>query len=160
VLLGYSDEPENCVVLTHATPPSRGTPYHVRISGRHHRRYFDEAWEATDGNVTFAGDWHTHPGGHPSPSETDEEAMAQIDEDPAFGEGPLITAIAGAGRWRPRVPGVDLRFYTLLRGVPVRLTPNYFDELLDPERRVPDWRWPRQRLRRSGSSRGRLQLHS
>jgi integrative and conjugative element protein (TIGR02256 family) len=141
-LLGYSDEEANSLVLTHATPPSRGTPFFVRISGRHHRPYFDQAWSATSGLITFVGDWHTHPGGHPTPSERDEAAMRQLHSDPDYGEGPLLTAIAGTGRWPGRRRLTDTRFFTLRREEPVRLRPVLLDDLPDPAHRVPNWRWP------------------
>jgi integrative and conjugative element protein (TIGR02256 family) len=140
-LLGYSDSEEGAIVLTHATPPSRGTPFSIRISGRHHRRYFDQAWSASGGHVTFLGDWHTHPGGVPMPSDRDEEAMRQIAADPNFGEGPNLIAIAATGRWR-RSACVETRFYVLEGGEPYRLHPRLIDRLPPPADRVPAWRWP------------------
>lgn len=141
-LLGYTDEDEGAVVVTHATPPSRGTPFFIRISGRHHRRYFDEAWRSSAGHVTFLGDWHTHPGGPPTPSERDEEAMRQVAGDPDFGTGPTIIAIVSTGRWRrPPVPG-EVRYYVLEGDVPQRLQPHPIGQLPPPADRVPVWRWP------------------
>lgn len=146
-LLGYSDDEEGTIVLTHATPPSRGTPFGIRISARHHRRYFDQAWSASAGHVTFLGDWHTHPAGSAKPSERDERAMRQIARDPDFGEGLRLTAIAATGRWR-RSDHVDVCFYTLVGDAPMRLQPRLIDSLPAPADRVPTWRWPRSpRLR-------------
>jgi integrative and conjugative element protein (TIGR02256 family) len=141
-LLGYSDEEQGAIVVTHATPPSRGTPFSIRISGRRHRRYFDQAWSASDGHVTFLGDWHTHPGGLAIPSERDEEAMHQIAADPDFGEGPTLIAIAATGRWR-RPASVETRFYILGDDFPRRLHPRLLDQLPPPADRVPAWSWSR-----------------
>lgn len=140
-LLGYSDEEEGAIVVTHSTPPTRGTPFSLRISGRNHRPYFDQAWSASAGHVTFLGDWHTHPGGPPTPSERDEEAMRQIAADSDFGHGPTLIAIAAAGRWR-RPASVDTRFYILEENTPRRLHPCLIDELPAPADRVPGWHWP------------------
>lgn len=140
-LLGYSDEEEDAIVVTHATPPSRGTPFSIHISGRRHRRYFDQAWCASDGHVTFLGDWHTHPGGPPIPSERDEEAMQQVADDPDFGEGPTLIAIAATGRWR-RPASVETRFYILEEDMPRHLYPRLIDEMPPPVDRVPSWPWP------------------
>jgi len=138
-LLGYSDEEEGAIVVTHATPPSHGTPFGIRISGRRHRRYFDLAWSASSGHVTFIGDWHTHPGGLATPSERDEEAMRQIAGDPDFGDGPTLIAIAVTGRWR-RPASVETAFYVLENDAPVRLQPRRIDQLPAPADRVPMWR--------------------
>lgn len=148
-LLGYFDDERRAIVLTHATPPSRGTPFSIRISGRHHRRFFDQAWSASSGHVTFLGDWHTHPGGPPTPSERDEEAMRQIASDSDFGDAPVLIAIAATGRWRPAL--VETRFYTLENGAPRHLKPCLIDELPPPTDCVPAWPWPRSR----GSTRPR-----
>lgn len=144
-LLGYSDEEQGAIVITHATPPSHGTPTSIRISSRGHRRYFDQAWCASAGHVTFLGDWHTHPGGPPTPSKRDEEAMRQVAADPDFGEGAKVTAISACGRWR-RPPAVETRFYVLDQDVPRRLSPRIIRHLPTPSDRVPTWRWPRSRL--------------
>lgn len=144
-LLGYSDEEAGAIVVTHVTPPSHGTPFSIRISGYGHRRYFDQAWCASAGHVTFLGDWHTHPGGPPTPSERDEEAMRQIAGDPDFGSGPTLIAITAAGRWR-RPTSVETRFYVLERDAPQRLLPRVIDQLPPLVDRVPSWRWPNSSL--------------
>lgn len=141
-LLGYSDEELGAVVVTHITPPSRGTPFSIRISGRHHRRYFDEAWNASAGNVTFLGDWHTHPGGPSTPSERDEEAMRQVAVDPDFGTGPTVIAIVATGRWRRPTATEEPRYYVLEDDMPRRLRPRPMRQLPTPADRVPTWRWP------------------
>ncbi len=98
-LLGY--RAPSSIVVTHATAPaSRGTPFGVTISGRGHRPAFDRLWDATDGRVTFLGDWHTHPGGAARPSARDETAAADIAGDADFKTPkPLIGIVA-----MPRLP--------------------------------------------------------
>ena len=80
-LLGYSAGHGTQLVVSHPTPPGPiGTPFGVRISSRGHHRRFDAAWEAAGGEVTYLGDWHTHPGGPAAPSEQDAKAMRQLAE--------------------------------------------------------------------------------
>jgi integrative and conjugative element protein (TIGR02256 family) len=103
-LLGYWSEDRMALVVTHATPPAaRGTPFAVTISGKGHRQRFDQAWHATDGVVTFVGDWHTHPGGPAIPSSTDAKAARQLATDPDYGTQRPLLAIVANPRW-PRSP--------------------------------------------------------
>jgi integrative and conjugative element protein (TIGR02256 family) len=68
-LLGYWAAGGAQIVVSHPTPPGpRGSPFGVRISSRGHRHRFDTAWDASGGEVTYLGDWHTHPAGTPSPA--------------------------------------------------------------------------------------------
>jgi integrative and conjugative element protein (TIGR02256 family) len=141
-LLGWWGQGERSVLVTHATPPlSFGTFFGVTISGRGHRPLFDEAWEATDGFVTFLGDWHTHPGGSTVPSERDRRAMTKLAEDDDFGTPCPIIAIVGHGRWPwSRIPP-DVRFYVLLHSQPCGLEIHIVDDLPPVAKVVPDWRW-------------------
>lgn len=146
-LLGYWDEAEGNVLVTHATPPSRGTPFHIRISGRHHRQFFDQAWEASEGRVTFLGDWHTHPGGPPNPSERDEKAIAQLAEDNRYGNSPPLMLIAGTAKWPHTKLATRFGFYLGGSEPVVPLRARSTDELPSPADQVPDWRWPGTQLR-------------
>lgn len=145
-LLGYWTGDETSVTVTHATPPSHGTPLFVRISGRKHRRRFDEAWNATDGGVTFLGDWHTHPGGAPLPSARDKRAIGQLASDSSYGTTPPLMVIASTPRWPRSAVRPTIVFYTLASGEPTALKATLFDELPPPANRVAEWRWPRRRI--------------
>jgi len=68
--------------------------------------------------------------------------MHQLAEDPDYGEGPLLIAIAGTARWPRQAARVDICFYTLDCGKPVRLHPHQLDQLPPPTDRVPAWAWP------------------
>lgn len=97
-LLGYRSG--KAITITHATPPrSRGTARGVTISGRGHRPFFDAAWAASGGVITYVGDWHTHPGGPALPSVRDRDAGHQIAHDPDFGTNTPIVAIVATPRW-------------------------------------------------------------
>jgi proteasome lid subunit RPN8/RPN11 len=71
----------------------------VTINGHGHRRLFDQAWDASQGRVTFLGDWHTHPGGPAVPSERDRNAAARLATDSDFGTPRPLIAIVATRRW-------------------------------------------------------------
>lgn len=145
-VLGYWTGDESALVVTHATPPGpRGTPFGVRISGRGHRARFDAAWEASGGQMTFLGDWHTHPGGPPLPSERDIAALTQLAGGGQFGTPRPLALIIAIPRWP--WSKTQRRLAAYLRqadGELVQLAAELFDELPPAAAAVPAWRWPGQ----------------
>jgi integrative and conjugative element protein (TIGR02256 family) len=151
-LLGYWADGRDTIVVTHGTPPAaRGTALGITISGKGHRRRFDEAWTRSNGHVTFLGDWHTHPGGPAIPSRTDHRAMRQLADDSDYGTPEPLIAIASVPRLH-RAGAVRVAFYLRHRdGQVVELAPAAFPELPPATQRVPDWPW-RQRRHAAGSA--------
>lgn len=143
-LLGYWTADERSVFVTHATPPARrGTPFGVWISGKGHRERFDRAWAASGGHVTFLGDWHTHPGCAATPSPRDLVALRQLAHEPDFGTPRPLAAIVRTGRWPFRAAQHEVRWHVLSGDKTVyELSPRITDELPEPARAVPGWRWP------------------
>lgn len=156
-LLGYWAEDRSSVFVTHATPPaSKGTPFGVRISGRGHRRLFDQAWDASDGLVTFLGDWHTHPGSPPYPSARDEAALVKLATGVKFGTPEPLIAIVSTPRYPWHQGSVTIGFYLgggeeAVRSVEAHVT----SQLPTVALGVPAWRWPKDRARRRRPSVGR-----
>lgn len=146
-LLGYWMANERQIVVTHATPPGpKGSIGGVRISGRGHRARFDEAWTASAGDVTFLGDWHTHPGGPVVPSDRDKRALTKLARGPDYGTPRPLMAIAGTPRWPWRRGSAHLECYLRREsGVANRLEPIVVNELPPSAAAVPTWRWPRTR---------------
>ena len=146
-LLGYWAEGEDSVFVTHATPPaSRGTPFGVHISGRGHRHKFDTAWDASAGAVTFLGDWHTHPGCPPMPSDQDNKAMTKLATQPDFGTPQPLMAILETARWPWAARVCRLAFYIrALDGGLAALNPVVTNELPPEVTTVPEWSWPSRR---------------
>lgn len=147
-LLGYWSQDRGSVVVTHGTPPAaRGTALGITISGKGHRRPFDEAWASSDGHVTFLGDWHTHPGGPAIPSQTDDRAMRQLAEDDDYGTPAPLIAIASVPRLN-RTRDVNVAFYLRRASDQViALEPTAFANLPTVAQTVPEWPWPRRRRR-------------
>jgi integrative and conjugative element protein (TIGR02256 family) len=141
-LLGYWTADEKHVVVTHATPPSsRGTPWGVEIDGAGHISRFNAAWEASDGQVTFLGDWHTHPGGRPLPSERDRKAMRQLAGEKKFGTPSPLIAIVETPRWPWRRTGRSIAFFLRKDGAVMQLNPRSVRDLPEPAARISGL-WP------------------
>jgi integrative and conjugative element protein (TIGR02256 family) len=137
-LLGWWADSRSSLFVTHATPPaSRGTPFGVTISGKGHRPYFDAAWEASGGTVTFLGDWHTHPGGPPLPSGRDRLAAQSLAEDVDFQTPEPLIAIVGTARWPWARTPAETRFYIRRDDDLTAITARVVDELPEVAARVP-----------------------
>lgn len=146
-LLGYWTGDDRHLVVTHATPPGpKGSIGGVRVSARGHRARFDEAWTVSSGDVTFLGDWHTHPGGPVEPSDTDRRALSKLASNSDYGTPRPLMAIAETPRWPWRQTPGDLAWYLRREtGVPDRVEPIVVDALPTSAAAVPAWRWPRAR---------------
>jgi len=157
-LLGYWAEDRSSVFVTHATPPaSKGTPFGVRISGRGHSKLFDQAWDASDGLVTFLGDWHTHPGSPPYPSARDEAALVKLATGVKFGTPEPLIAIVSTPRYPWHQGSVTIGFYLgggegAARSVEVHVTSKLPTTILG----VSAWRWPKGCVRRGRPNAERL----
>jgi integrative and conjugative element protein (TIGR02256 family) len=82
VLLGYRVGED--IVVTEATGPGphalHGRTF-FRPDTRYCQRCLEEAYEQTEGVVTYLGEWHSHPHGSSWPSRKDCETMAGIAGD-------------------------------------------------------------------------------
>lgn len=56
----------------------------------------------TGRNITYLGDWHTHPFGNVNPSAQDAETAAMIGRDRRFRTPIPLYAVAARDRWRVR----------------------------------------------------------
>jgi integrative and conjugative element protein (TIGR02256 family) len=146
-LLGYWAAQGSQIVVTHPTPPGpKGTRFGVRISSRGHRERFDAAWDASEGEVTYLGDWHTHPGGPPEPSEQDAATLGELAEKEHFHTPRPLMAIVQNPRWPWSTTKRVVAFY--MRGFDRKLyalTPKLFEGLAPRALDVPRWKWPRHR---------------
>jgi hypothetical protein len=106
---------------------------------------FDDAWDASGGQVTFLGDWHTHPGGPPFPSARDRRALEQLAKEPEYQTDTPLIAIVANPRWPWRETPRDPRFFLKLDDQdPVLVEPRPFSALPPEATNVPRWTWPRK----------------
>jgi integrative and conjugative element protein (TIGR02256 family) len=140
-LLGYWDSRSTCVIVTHATPAGpHGAPDGVEISAAGHTARFEEAWQQSAGRITFLGDWHTHPGGVPIPSDTDRAAMKQLAKNIDFLTPIPLIAIVSVPRWRwTRSPRHVAFFLRASDGGVLHLDPTIFAELPAEARGISGW---------------------
>lgn len=145
-LLGYWSENDEAIIVTHATPPAvRGTALGITISGEGHRHRFDEAWEKSEGQITFLGDWHSHPGGPARPSAQDARALRQLAEESPYGTPRPLAIIVQLPRfrWSSTVPELGF-FLRDLDGTVRQLASTPTTYLLAVARAVPHWAWPKR----------------
>jgi integrative and conjugative element protein (TIGR02256 family) len=145
-VLGYWISDRSTAVITHVTPPrSYGTPLGVKISGRRHRPLFDQAWDHSNGHVTFLGDWHTHPGGPAVPSAKDARALRQLASNDDYGTPTPLALIVDLPRWpgssRPPHVRYWLRSNEDEKTTLIEVEAQPFESLPTVAANVPDWRW-------------------
>lgn len=142
-LLGYWAGAGTAIVVAHATPPGRrGTPFGVTVSADKHRPLFDSAYDASNGYVTFLGDWHTHPGGPTRPSTKDTKAMKQLADESDYGTPLPLIAIAAVPRWPLSKRPVEIRWWLRLNdGVIAELAPRSILDMPDVARFVAPMPW-------------------
>lgn len=80
----YSDDGHRAQVqsLAPVTSDSRGgrTSFQRGVTGL--RDFFRKVFKRSGGTTHYVGEWHSHPGGAPSPSRTDEANTMEIARDP------------------------------------------------------------------------------
>jgi integrative and conjugative element protein (TIGR02256 family) len=81
-------------------PDSKGKPssFHRGVSGL--REYFSSIFSLSAGKKHYIGEWHSHPDGSPSPSNTDDATLLTICKDEKSGcfETILLLVAISPGR--------------------------------------------------------------
>ena len=113
MLLGWINEDRNEVVVATVLGPGPAGEHErtrFRPDADWQQRHLDRIYEATDGRVTFVGDWHVHPDGGFGMSRRDRKTMGHTAETPdARCPQPVMVLLAGsadgyrlgAWTWRP-----------------------------------------------------------
>ncbi|WP_347265533.1 Mov34/MPN/PAD-1 family protein [Roseococcus pinisoli] len=105
ILLGaYRGRDMELTAMTHPGPKDDRQAFSFGRSDPLHQRAHDLAWTASDGTVGYAGEWHTHPLGGPTPSSIDIRTWRS--EVKRVGR-PMAFAVAAPSGWglfvvRPR----------------------------------------------------------
>jgi integrative and conjugative element protein (TIGR02256 family) len=96
----YSDDGHGAFVagLAPVSDDSHGarTTFHRGVAGL--RRFFEKLFTASKGRSHYIGEWHSHPGGAPVPSSTDEANTLEIANDPRAQCGECILVIVALQR--------------------------------------------------------------
>lgn len=105
-LFGYLSGSD--VVVTHALA--------VGIRSRRRRSSFEpdprevtalvkNVHDVSDGRLRYVGSWHTHPGGDPTPSPTDQAALLRLSRDEVLTlpQPTLLVAATRLSPWRSRI---------------------------------------------------------
>jgi integrative and conjugative element protein (TIGR02256 family) len=129
VLLGWrSGDDVVARLVVDAGPRAERWPTGMRPDAEYQAAEIAAAFEATDGAVTYLGDWHSHPGTTPSPSRRDRKTLRNIaaDADAQCPE-PIMLIIAGgepaweAGAWTGRLGRLGRWGPVSVREVSIRL---------------------------------------
>ena len=78
MLLGWTNPGENLIAVCAVTGPGPNAAHHLTAfepDTAWQQRHLDAVYTATDGSVTFVGDWHTHPSGGFGMSRRDRRTM-------------------------------------------------------------------------------------
>lgn len=93
-----------------AGPRAERWPTGMRPDTEYQATKIAEAFQRSDGAVTYLGDWHSHPGTMPDPSKRDRKTLRNIAADAdAQCQEPVMLIIAGgepdweAGAWSARL---------------------------------------------------------
>lgn len=103
LLLGYWAQ-EGEAVVTGVVGPGSGAShwlYGFAPDAGYQERELAEAYRASAGQVTYLGDWHTHPGSIAEPSRKDRGTIRRIAAEPeARCPHPLMIILGQRERWQ------------------------------------------------------------
>lgn len=94
---GTEEEPSTIHCLSGPGPNAKRRIFSFEPDTAFTQHELERWWYETDGQVTFLGDWHTHPCGALAPSKTDLDALAKMAMTPSFGIATPLSLI-----FRPR----------------------------------------------------------
>jgi integrative and conjugative element protein (TIGR02256 family) len=111
----YSDDGREATILGLApiTPDSRGARFTFHRGTRGLVSFFVDLFRRSKGLSHYVGEWHSHPGGAPSPSGTDDENMLAIARDPMAKCPECVLLILATGQDRAELGAF---VYSRIRG--------------------------------------------
>ncbi|MHB8892842.1 MAG: Mov34/MPN/PAD-1 family protein [Candidatus Limnocylindrales bacterium] len=104
VLLGWRNGDDAVIQqVVDAGPRAQRWPTGMRPDAEYQATKVAAAFEATDGAVTYLGDWHSHPGTTPTPSRRDRKTLRNIatDADAQCPEPLMLIVAGGEPVWEP-----------------------------------------------------------
>ena len=98
VLLGIVDHGRRRIEVAAVLPPppdsERATVLFERgVQGL--KAQMTEVGERTAFQLSYVGEWHSHPGGSATPSKTDRTTFARLEREAGYEDRPAVMAIVG-----------------------------------------------------------------
>ena len=113
ILLGYWTVEFQEAIVVYAVGPgpcAKRSPANFYPDGEYHWRVIEEIFTATNGKVTYLGDWHSHPLGGGKLSWLDRSTLKKIAKTPESQTNhPLMAILAGYDTWEINTWGYDHR---------------------------------------------------
>lgn len=103
VLIGHHPHTFQNINVTQWTTPQEGdraTQFHFHRSADPHMKLVHEAWEASEGALTYVGEWHTHPEEEPLFSRTDLMFWRKATQEFTYPGAGLVFIIVGTVKTR------------------------------------------------------------
>jgi len=97
LLMGKLYPEENLVVVTNAIKIDSVHSAHTElyINLKEANRIIKKIWKKSKGNITYLGDWHTHPENKPQPSTVDFKTFKSTYFESKIDQNILLFAIVG-----------------------------------------------------------------
>lgn len=107
MLLGYQAENNECVVTEIIGPGPLAIHHRFGLvpDGEYQQAELEKIYSESNGQVTYLGDWHTHPKGLNRPSRLDKRTLSRIARESKSGTVTPLMAILGNGnpKWEVAV---------------------------------------------------------
>lgn len=107
LLAGYWTQDRNEVVITTLVgpgPKAKHGNFTYRPDYDYQREEMRNIFDSSKGDVTYLGDWHTHPGGRARLSILDHLVLWRIARrKEAFAPQPLMLVWSGPNPWTPKI---------------------------------------------------------
>jgi integrative and conjugative element protein (TIGR02256 family) len=113
IFIGYKSE--ESIVITHATGPgpmAKHSLFNFERDVHFCNEELERLFYASDGALTYIGEWHTHPLGFLSPSKQDDKEMLEISRSPDYQNDEPLLAIA---KQKGKGEGISIRCFLYSR---------------------------------------------
>ena len=98
ILVGFYTESLDCAVVTEICDTSKDSAPNLRRFTSNPigiAKMLSDVWLRTDGGEYYIGEWHSHPGNSPLPSNLDDDTMHDISKNDGVNAPQPILLIAG-----------------------------------------------------------------
>ncbi len=98
ILMGGLRGPHlECTSFSEPGPDDQRSHFQFTRQDPSHQKIAEASWKDSQGEVTFIGEWHTHPAGRPHPSLIDTKSWRKLTQKAAHH---MLFLIAAPGAWK------------------------------------------------------------